>query len=381
MEGWMPAQRLTMRRIRQMLRMHFGAEASDRTIARELSVARSTIRDYLDRAKAAGLSWPLPDELSDEVLEERLFARAGSKPGLRRRAEPEWAALVREMKRPGVNLMVLWEEHRESHPDGYGYSRFCELYRGFEHRLAPTMRQHHVAGDKLFVDYSGKRIDIVDPFGRVFTGSASLCYGTKEIRGRIYMSGQIRPHNERPAAVWSSGGRAYEEVSRQIASAIDHAAYRLAAVPGETILDLATGTGWGSRIVARQGATVTGADIAADLLTTASARAKAEGLNINYQIGDAEALPFADANFDGVISTFGVMFASNQEAAAGELARVCRPGGRVVLATWTTDGAVAQMFQVMRAYMPPPPNPAPSSPFTWGARERVTALLGRTPGK
>jgi ubiquinone/menaquinone biosynthesis C-methylase UbiE len=191
------------------------------------------------------------------------------------------------------------------------------------------------------------------------------------------MSGQIRPHNERPAAVWSSGGRAYEEVSRQIASAIDHAAYRLAAVPGETILDLATGTGWGSRIVARQGATVTGADIAADLLATASARAKAEGLNINYQIGDAEALPFADANFDGVISTFGVMFASNQEAAAGELARVCRPGGRVVLATWTTDGAVAQMFQVMRAYMPPPPNPAPSSPFTWGARERVTALLGQ----
>src|SRR5665213_3775719 len=104
MEGWMPAQRLTMRRIRQMLRMHFGAEASDRTIARELGVARSTIRDYLDRAKAAGLSWPLPDELSDEVLDERLFARAGSKPGLRRRAEPDWAALVREMKRPGVNL-------------------------------------------------------------------------------------------------------------------------------------------------------------------------------------------------------------------------------------------------------------------------------------
>jgi len=159
----MPAQRLTMRRIRQMLRMHFGAEASDRTIARDLGVARSTIRDYLDRAKAAGLSWPLPDDLSDEVLEERLFARAGSKPGQRRRAEPDWAALAREMKRPGVNLMVLWEEHRESHHDGYGYSRFCELYRDFEHRLAPTMRQHHVAGDKLFVDYSGKKIDIVDP--------------------------------------------------------------------------------------------------------------------------------------------------------------------------------------------------------------------------
>ena len=84
----MPAQRLTMRRIRQMLRMRFGAEASDRTIARELGVARSTIQDYLGRAKAAGLSWPLPDDLSDEVLEERLFARAGSDipaPGISRR--------------------------------------------------------------------------------------------------------------------------------------------------------------------------------------------------------------------------------------------------------------------------------------------------------
>ena len=159
----MPAERLSMRRIRELLRLHFGAAASDRAIARELGVARSTVQDYLARAAAAGLGWPLPDELTDEALEERLFASAGAKPGLRRHAEPDWAALVCAMKRPGVSLTVLWEEYRDVHPGGYGYSRFCELYRDFEHRLSPTMRQHHVAGDKAFVDYLGKTIPIVDP--------------------------------------------------------------------------------------------------------------------------------------------------------------------------------------------------------------------------
>jgi transposase len=159
----MPAQRLSMRRIRELLRLRFGTMASDRAIARALGVARSTVQDYLVRAAAAGLTWPLPDELSDEAVEERLFASAGTKPGFRRRIEPDWAALVREMKRPGVNLTVLWEEYRQAQPGGYGYSRFCELYRDFEHRLSPTMRQHHVAGDKVFVDYSGKKVAIVDP--------------------------------------------------------------------------------------------------------------------------------------------------------------------------------------------------------------------------
>lgn len=160
----MPAKRLSMRRIRELLRLKFGdGEDSDRAIARRLGVARSTVQDYLARIEAAGLTWPLPDDITDDVLEQRLFARAGFKPGVRRRAEPDWAALAREIKRPGVNLMILWEEYRQIHPDGYGYSRFCELYREFELRLSPNMRQHHVAGDKVFVDFSGKKIDIVDP--------------------------------------------------------------------------------------------------------------------------------------------------------------------------------------------------------------------------
>ena len=151
-----------MRRVRELLRLHYGAQASARAIARELGVGRSTVQEYLARAAAAGLSWPLPDELTDAVLEERLFAAGGPKPGSRRRVEPDWAALVREMKRPSVTLWILWEEYGAAHPGGYSYSRFCELYRAFERRLSPTMRQHHVAGDKVFVDYSGKTIAIVD---------------------------------------------------------------------------------------------------------------------------------------------------------------------------------------------------------------------------
>lgn len=159
----MPAKRkLTMRQLRQMLRLaRDGASARD--IALTLGVARSTVQDNLKRAAASGLSWPLPGELTDDALEDKLFARAGVKQGMRRRPEPNWADFVIEMKKPGVTLLILWEEYRAIHPGGYGYSRFCDLYRGFERRLSPTMRQDHVAGDKVFVDYSGKKIPIVDP--------------------------------------------------------------------------------------------------------------------------------------------------------------------------------------------------------------------------
>jgi SAM-dependent methyltransferase len=186
----------------------------------------------------------------------------------------------------------------------------------------------------------------------------------------------IRPHNERPAAVWSSGGTKYDQISRGIADSIEHCVLRLDPQPGERILDLATGTGWTSRAVARRGATVIGTDIAADLVAAARERAKAEGLDIEYRIGDAEMLPFPDAEFDAVISTCGVMFASRPEAAAAEVARVIRKGGRVALTAWLPDSNLSKMFLLMRRYMPPPPNPAPPSPFEWGKAERVRELLG-----
>ena len=156
-----------MRQIREVMRLRFGDEKlSERVIGRRLGIGRTTVQDYLARMATAGLTWPLPEELTDVVLEERLFGRAfqpSSRLGARDRVEPDWAKVVRELKRPGVNLQVLHEEYLQADPGGYRYSRYCELLRAFERKLSPVMRQHHPAGEKLFVDYSGKKVDIVDP--------------------------------------------------------------------------------------------------------------------------------------------------------------------------------------------------------------------------
>lgn len=190
------------------------------------------------------------------------------------------------------------------------------------------------------------------------------------------MPSTIQLHNERVANVWNSGGSDYDNISRGIADSIAHCVLRLDPKPGENILDLATGTGWTSRVVARAGATVTGADISSELLAAAAKRAQAEHLDIRYEQADAESLPYCDGAFDAVISTCGVMFASRPEAAAKELGRVCRRGGRIALTTWLPDSNLFKMFLVMKPYMPPPPSPPPASPFEWGNPERVRELLG-----
>ena len=134
---------------------------SKRRIAVGLNIGRTAVGDYLRRARRAGLAWPLPDALSDEALERLLFAPPPAvSPD--RRPLPDWPLMHRELKRPGVTLSLLWEEYRAVHRDGYGYSRFCDLYRDWRGRLAPTMRQTHVAGDKLFVDYAGATADVID---------------------------------------------------------------------------------------------------------------------------------------------------------------------------------------------------------------------------
>jgi SAM-dependent methyltransferase len=121
---------------------------------------------------------------------------------------------------------------------------------------------------------------------------------------------------------------------------------------------------------------VAGVDIASGLLDAAREKADAEALPIHYRIGDAEDLPFETGAFDAVVSTFGIMFASRPEAAAAELARVCRKGGRIALTTWLSDGNLFKMFEVMKRYMAPPPDRAPRSPFEWGRTERIRELLG-----
>ena len=159
----MPAERVSMRRVREMLRLKYEVGASDRAIARSVGVARSTVRLCLDRVAGAGLAWPLPGTLTDGALEATLFAGAGAMMGQRRKSEPDWAAVHRELRRPGVTLMLLWEEYRAATPGGYQYSRWCELYRAWEGRLSPTMRQVHPAGERLFVDFAGQTVEVVDP--------------------------------------------------------------------------------------------------------------------------------------------------------------------------------------------------------------------------
>ncbi|HUC63963.1 MAG TPA: IS21 family transposase [Stellaceae bacterium] len=151
-----------MRCVREILRQKHERGASDRAIARSTGLARSTVSDYLARAAAAGLSWPLPAALTDAVLEALLFVKAGAPTGTRRKSAPDWPTLHRELRRPGVTLMLLWQEYRQGEPQGYGYSRFCELYGQWESRLSPTMRQVHPAGERLFVDYAGQTVEVID---------------------------------------------------------------------------------------------------------------------------------------------------------------------------------------------------------------------------
>jgi transposase len=158
-----------MRNIREALRLAAGG-LSNRQIGASLSVSKTTIRNCLRRATAAGLAWPLPDELTDAMLEARLYPPPPSTPG-EERPQPDWAAVHRELKRPGVTLLLLWQEWRTQHPEGYSYSRFCEHYNRWKGRLSPVMRQTHVAGEKLFVDYAGTTIDVHD----AATGEVHAC--------------------------------------------------------------------------------------------------------------------------------------------------------------------------------------------------------------
>jgi SAM-dependent methyltransferase len=186
----------------------------------------------------------------------------------------------------------------------------------------------------------------------------------------------IRPHNAASAAAWNSGGRDYERISETIADAIEHCVRCLDPQPGQRVLDVATGTGWAARRVAARGATVVGVDLGSDLIEAAQAGAAAAGLEIDFRVADAEMLPFEDQHFDAVVSTFGVMFVRDPQAAAAELARVCRKGGRIGLLAWPPGGTSAGFAKVAAPYLPPPRAPVSSSPFDWGHMGRVRQLLG-----
>ena len=159
----MPAERLSMRKIRDVLRLRFGSRLSEREIGRSLLLSNGSVNSYLQRARLAGLDWPLPADLDDGTLERLLFPPPPTPETARARAQPDWTLVDKEMRRKGVTMALLWEEYRAAHPDGFGYSWFCENYAAFKSRLRPSMRQSHAAGEKVFVDFAGDTIDVVDP--------------------------------------------------------------------------------------------------------------------------------------------------------------------------------------------------------------------------
>ena len=158
----MSQERLSMRKIEEVLRLKYGAGLSHRAIAQSCSVSPSTVSEYITHARTAGLSWPLPEGLSDEMLEELLFPQRGPASG-RNIPQPDWVEVHKELRRKSVTLSLLWVEYRQEHPDGYGYSQFCHHYRTWAKQLKPMMRQKHKAGEKLFVDYAGQTAPVVDP--------------------------------------------------------------------------------------------------------------------------------------------------------------------------------------------------------------------------
>lgn len=157
----MPNRRLPVSKIKEILRLRFAAGLSERKIARSCNTARKTVSEYLSRASEAGLSWPDVADLAEEELHARLFPPAA--PTGSSRPLPDWAYVRKEAARPGVTLLLLWEEYRTEHPDGYGRTQFYTKYRAWCETLEPVMRVVHKAGDKVFVDYSGQKVPIANP--------------------------------------------------------------------------------------------------------------------------------------------------------------------------------------------------------------------------
>jgi hypothetical protein len=158
----MPTQRLSMRRIREVLRLrHQGL--TERVIARMIGVSNGVVHGYLRRARLSGLTWPLPDGLDDEGLELLLFPAPTAASQSARRPVPDWIYVEKELRRRSVTRLLLWEEYRAANPDGFAYTWFCTTFEAWKKRARPTMRQTHIGGEKVFVDFAGDTIDIFDP--------------------------------------------------------------------------------------------------------------------------------------------------------------------------------------------------------------------------
>ncbi len=170
----MARKRLSRRKIREVLRLGYDLKLSARQIAKSCNIARSTVSDYLFRARNANLCRPLPVELDDTTLESLLYPPAAQEVPQGKRQMLPVQYLHRELKRKGVTLQLLWYEYKESHPGGYQKSQFCELYRRWASKLDLSLRQQHRAGEKLFVDYAGDTVPVINPETGEVT-QAQLC--------------------------------------------------------------------------------------------------------------------------------------------------------------------------------------------------------------
>jgi len=176
---------------------------------------------------------------------------------------------------------------------------------------------------------------------------------------------------QRQSVVWGSGP--FVSIADTIVDVHRAVAEEMGARPGERVLDLACGTGGVAELLAATGADVVGIDLSPVLIETARERAAERGLSIDYRVGDCERLDVEDASFDAVGSSVGIMFSPDHEAAASELARITKPGGRLALANWTPGPGVQDLFRIMAPYQPAPP---PANPFEWGDEDAVRGLLG-----
>jgi transposase len=158
----MPNERLTMRKTLEILRLHFDCKLSHRQIASSCSVSRSTVGEYIHRAQAAGLRWPLPDGYDETEVEKLLFPSSSGRPKTSA-VVPDFAEIHEKLKKKGMTLALLWERYKTDNPSGFQYSHFCELYREWERKIDVVMRQTHRAGEKLFSDFAGSTLPVTNP--------------------------------------------------------------------------------------------------------------------------------------------------------------------------------------------------------------------------
>ena len=201
MPGRKQTRRTTVKDVRAILRLSHGQGLSEREVAGRLKLSRATVSTYLLRAREAGLSsWPLPAVYEDDaVLEQLLFRRMGRPP--RDTRQPHWPTVAAELKRKGVTLSLLWQEYRAAHPDGYGYTWFCDAFRAFERRTHASWRNRHEAGAVMQTDYAGQTVEIVDPEtgeiheAQIFVavlGASSYTFATASLTQRLpdWIAGQ-----------------------------------------------------------------------------------------------------------------------------------------------------------------------------------------------